>query len=382
MTLWTQHPLAALRDFYDTSSTTVAQGSSSAVSTQELSPIESLESPSSTVAGPELPPSPGDRAQESPAIVQDSSVAVKMPHAYMYRLGLEEHHIPYARAESGDKNMTVTFSYSAAASWAKLLYNSYATILETLSHEEGLDKELKIVREFRRPVSLGECRKLQSALALLDDAIRGGIVERLFQEKLVKALNQQYVESMEKKTNSRLARAINRANSEADVRLSDIEYHYDPDDFKADEEDSQRHIIRHLAALTIPFRASVNIVHSCSQVPREITSMKAYQVIVRPDSQSSITPQYFNLFKAEFAKRCGGEPERVTQALDDVRGAVLSLKADVHAEATLMSLASGDMEKLKVHVDGTLTPIANLLPPKPIPFGVNKRCCAGCWLNF
>ena len=36
-------------------------------------------------------------------------------------------------------------------------------------------------------------------------------------------------------------------------------------------------------------------------------------------------------------------------------------KANVHAEAALMSLASRD-DKLEVHVDGTLTPIANLLP--------------------
>ena len=219
----------------------------------------------------------------------------------------------------------------------------------------------------------------------------------------MKALDQQYVEFMEKKTNPPLASMcrivihpirVDREcvqelstgrtrNPTLDSMLSIImtvssvcpslaptslrSPLLSADDFKADEEDSRRHIIRHLAALTIPFRASVNIVHSCFQVPREISSMKAYQVIVRPDSQPSITPQYFDLFKAEFAKRCGGEPERVTKALDGIKGAVLSLEADIHAEATLMSLASGDMEKLMVHVDGTLTPIASLLPVSALP---------------
>ena len=139
----------------------------------------------------------------------------------------------------------VRFSSSAAPAWAKLLYTCYTTTLETLSQEKELDQKQKIVREARRPTSTNECRELLSALALLDDAIRGGIVERLFQEKLVQGLRKQYFESMEKKTNPRLASmcrivihptslvndseragAINRAKARSGVK-HDIEYYYD-----------------------------------------------------------------------------------------------------------------------------------------------------------
>ena len=130
---------------------------------------------------------------------------------------------------------------------------------------------------------------------------------------------------------------------------------------KADKEDSQRHIIRHLGALTIPLRAAIKIVHSCWKAPREITSLKAYHVVVTPDSKAVITSEYLDLFKAQFASRCE-EPERVAAALEDLKSAIVKRKANVHAEAALMSLASRDEEKPKVHVDGTLTPIANLLP--------------------
>ena len=80
-----------------------------------------------------------------------------------------------------------------------------------------------------------------------------------------------------------------------------------------------------------------------------------------PDSKATITSEYFDLFKAQFASRCE-EPERVAAALEDLKGAIVELKANVHAEAALMSLASGDPEKLKVQLDGKLTPIASLLP--------------------
>ena len=63
----------------------------------------------------------------------------------------------------------------------------------------------------RRPVIL--CYKdggsshatlLLGVLALLDDAIRGNIIERLFPKQLVKQLDKTYIDSMTKESNTKL----------------------------------------------------------------------------------------------------------------------------------------------------------------------------------
>ena len=168
-----------------------------------------------------------------------------MPQAYMYEHLLKEHCI--AVDQSGDRRYDrVTFSSSAAATWAKVLHITYTTMLNTLSQDkEGSGKQGKMARVARRPTSAVECHRLQSALALLDDAIRGGIVQRLLQKQLVDELNERYVKSTEKKINPRLASvyckiiddrsirinrehtgAMNRAGSSTEVGHG-IEYHYD-----------------------------------------------------------------------------------------------------------------------------------------------------------
>ncbi len=126
------------------------------------------------------------------------------------------------------------------------------------------------------------------------------------------------------------------------------------DDLKADAEDSRRHILRHLQALTIPLRAAINIVHSCFNAPPKI-SLKAYQVIVTP-VPLAMTKSYFDCFKAKFAKLYDAESTIVNQVLEELRPGV-NVTASVHAEAALMSLVSAGSE---VANDGT--PIAGLLP--------------------
>ena len=199
---------------------------------------------------PDLPPVPstGDHAQEPPpADGQDAPVSITMPQAYMYEHLLQEHCI--ALDQSGDRRYDrVTFSSSTAATWAKVLHITYTTILNTLSQDkEQSGKQAKIARVARRPTSAIECHRLQSALALLDDAIRGGIVQRLLQKQLVDELHERYVKSIEKKTNPRLASvcritviddgsirinreytgAMNRTGSSTEEVGHDIEYYYD-----------------------------------------------------------------------------------------------------------------------------------------------------------
>ena len=127
---------------------------------------------------------------------------------------------------------------------------------------------------------------------------------------------------------------------------------------KADAEDSRRHIIRHLGALTIPLRAAFNIVHSCYSAPTHITSLNAYHIIVTPDRETVITGQYFDHFKGEVTKQCGEERTLVEKALADLKGTMMGLKASVHAEAAFMTLAITNL----VQVDGRSTSIADLLP--------------------
>ncbi len=173
-TLWIQHPLELLRDHYNPP-TAGGQASSTASSQVPVAP--------------------------------DQAGAVhKMPHAYMYQTLLDAHGIPYTESQSDD-HIYVAFSSSAAPAWARLLYTSYATMSATLSVTLSVEDDKKTKTEARRPISRVECRKLQAALALLDDAIRGGIVTHLLQDNLVADLNTRYVKSMQQKTNPRLARA-------------------------------------------------------------------------------------------------------------------------------------------------------------------------------
>ena len=74
-------------------------------------------------------------------------------------------------------------------------------MLEVLSQngEDGL--------EARRPIDKQQRRWLHAAVAILDDALREGIVEKLFQDSLVKRLHFQYALAMQHKTDPRLASA-------------------------------------------------------------------------------------------------------------------------------------------------------------------------------
>ncbi len=124
------------------------------------------------------------------------------------------------------------------------------------------------------------------------------------------------------------------------------------DDVRADAEDSRRHILRHIQALTIPL---INIVHSCFNALPDI-SLNAYQVIVKP-VPLAITTSYFDCFKAKFVKLYDAESTIVNQVLEALRPGV-DVTASVHAEAALMSLVSA--ASAEVANDGT--PITGLLP--------------------
>ncbi|RDX48579.1 hypothetical protein OH76DRAFT_1520472 [Lentinus brumalis] len=353
------------------------QEQSAIASTQKTSPTVSPES------FPVVPPEPsepttgsGDAAPDTPpAVGHDASLSVRMPQAYKYRSLARKHGVSY------DDTFHVTFSSSTPPAWAALLHDCYTILYDKLSHTQMVpkpqtksdEKENKLVA--RRPLDGGECHGLEAALSLLDDAITSGIVERLFQPKLEYRLNLLYAESMREKTNPRLA-SLSRKREPGRV-----EYHYDADDLQADAEDSLRHIIRHLRAPTFPLRAASSIVRSCLNAPDIIASLKAYQVVVTPDSRTVITGEYFELFREEFASRWGEQRDFVHKALESSKSAVVKLKAaSVHAEAALMSLVSGDLRKREVDVSGMPMPIAGLLPPGPIPVGLSERCCCCYWL--
>ncbi|RDX43901.1 hypothetical protein OH76DRAFT_1173580 [Lentinus brumalis] len=320
-----------------------------------------------------------------PALGQDASPPVKMPQAYKYKSLLSAHGITIIANESGPFN--VPFSSSAAPVWAKLLHTCYTTMFDTLSGEQMVPVEQtgkkaaveELKRVARRPIAASECRKLEAAIALLDDALSGGIVERLFPPPLLDKLNAYYLASTQVKTNSRLARGIHEART---GEGSEVEYHYDADDLQANGEDSLRHILRHLEALAIPLRAAYSIVRSCFNAPPDITSLKAYQVVATPDSHAAFTPDYFERFREEFASRWGEQRELVVKALDNSKGPLVSLgAASVHAEAVLISILSAvDLQEHMVNVCGEPTPIASLLPSGSMAVGVSKRSCFCCWL--
>ncbi|KAI0764735.1 hypothetical protein C8Q74DRAFT_1219693 [Fomes fomentarius] len=353
ITLWTKHPLERLHDFYQLKA--VGQASSTANTHESVAP--------------ELPPtamdqaSPQGIAQESHSTGgQDSPLSVNLPRAYMYRDLLQDHNIQHTETKSEDMySFHAEFSSAAAPAWAKLLFTCYTTILHTLSQKPTQ----MAVHGGRRPTSMLELRDLQAILALLDDAVRGGIVERLFQDELVGQLNTQYMKSMKEKTKPELATRNNGVSAEDGLE-------YDVDDLKVGDEDSRHHILRHLQALTIPLRAAVKIVNSCFNAPPAI-SLKAYQVIVTPDTDV-ILGKHFDRFVAKFAKRCDADLEIVNQVLADLRSVTLNVTPSVHAEAVLMSLATA----AEVQVDGMPAPGASLLPPDPTPVAVSKRCCFCC----
>ncbi|TFK82797.1 hypothetical protein K466DRAFT_603381 [Polyporus arcularius HHB13444] len=319
-----------------------------------------------------------------PAPGQDASRPIKMPQAYKYKSLLSAHGIIVTANESGPFN--VAFSSSVAPVWAKLLHTCYTTMCDTLSHEQIVPvkqtgkkatvEELK--RVARRPITAGECRNLEAAIALLNDALSGGIVARLFSPPLVDKLNAYYVASMQVKTNSRLARGIYEART---GEGSEVEYHYDADDLQANGEDTLRHIVRHLEALATPLRAAYSIVHSCFDAPPDITSLKAYRVVT-PDSHATFTADYFERFREELASRWGEQRELVLKALDSSKDALVRLGApSVHGEAALINiLSAGDLQEHMVNVCGEPTPIASLLSSGSMPVGVSKRCCFCCWL--
>ncbi|KAI0793623.1 hypothetical protein C8Q74DRAFT_1365223 [Fomes fomentarius] len=346
--LWIQHPLELLRNHYNPP-TAGGQASSTASSQVPVAP---------------------DQAGAAQVAVDHDSLSVKMPRAYMYKRLLDAHGIRYTKNQS-DNYFYATFSSSAAPAWARLLYTSYATMSATLSVTVSVKDDNKTKTEARRPISRVECRKLQAALALLDDAIRGGIVTHLLQDNLVADLKMRYIKSMQQKTNPRLAQAINKART---GKRADIEYQYDADDLNADTEDSCRHILRHLGALTIPLRAANTIVLSCLNAP--VTSLQAYQVVVPPNREAVITPEYFKSFTTQFAKLLGGvDAEVVKKTLASLGHIIAKIDASVHAEAALMSLVSANHD---VQVNGTPMSIATLLPAEPIPVAVSKRCCYCC----
>ena len=170
--LWTRHSLEALRDFYYAETSTVAQESSPA----EVGRASSL----------------------------SDDVNVKMPQAYAYLDLLVQHGIACVRGEGYPVSYQVTFSASTAPAWAKVLHACFLTMFDTLSQDREAEGQ---GRKARRPISHSERRNLHAALALLDDAIRGRIVERLFPDKLVDKLNDQYVKNMQMHAYPQLASA-------------------------------------------------------------------------------------------------------------------------------------------------------------------------------
>ncbi len=167
--LWIQHPLELLRDHYNPP-TAGGQASSTTSSQVSVAP---------------------DQAGVAQVAVDHDSLPVKMPRAYMYKGLLDAHGIRYSKSQS-DNYCYATFSSSAAPAWARLLYTSYTTMSSTLSVTVSVEDDRKTKTEARRPISRAECRKLQAALALLDDAIRGGVVTHLLQDELVADLNKRY----------------------------------------------------------------------------------------------------------------------------------------------------------------------------------------------
>ncbi|RDX42918.1 hypothetical protein OH76DRAFT_1255448 [Lentinus brumalis] len=372
ITFWIKHPLEVLWDFYEKRPIAVAQGSSSTASIQESadhpmsspvvstgsSPVVSQGSSEPIDDSASSPPQVSSRETANASPPPVTPLSVRLPRAYQYTYLLDEHSIVYAMTEACD--VDVVFSPSDAPAWAKLLHTCYTTMYTTLS-QDGLNKAGKPARVARRPAAAGELLDLHSALAVLDDVIGTDIIACLFHDDLVEELNRRYTESMIKKTKSRLASAISAAQAGDEP----IEYHFDPDDLQANKEDSRRHIIRHLRALTIPLRAARNIVHACYTAPPGINTMNAYQVVVTPDSQTTIDQRYFDRFSEAVASRWGEDGPLVHQVLARTRRAILKLSASVHAEAAVMSLVSSELRETKVDVSGTLTPIANLLPTSP-----------------
>ncbi len=100
---------------------------------------------------------------------------------------------------------------------------------------------------------------------------------------------------------------------------------------------------------------------TCFNAP--VTSLQAYQVVVPPNREAVITPEYFNSFTTQFAKLLGGvDAEVVEKTLESLHN-ITNVDASVHAEAALMSLVSVDHH---VQVNGTPTPIATLLPVRAL----------------
>ncbi len=119
----------------------------------------------------------------------------------MYGGILQDHGIQPTESKLEDVHSFHAEFSAAAPAWAKLLFTCYTTVLHTLSQKPTQ----MAVHGGRRPTSMLELRKLQAILALLDDAVRGGIVERLFQDELVGQLNTQYMKSMKENTKPELA---------------------------------------------------------------------------------------------------------------------------------------------------------------------------------
>ncbi|KAI0764689.1 hypothetical protein C8Q74DRAFT_1449892 [Fomes fomentarius] len=344
ITLWRKkHPLVALRDFYET---TPVEGQASSAANTQGSVAPELPSTTTDQASPQ-----GIAQEADFPIGQGSASPIHIRQAYAYESLLEKHGIRYTLGHSYPDSayrVDVRFSSSDALPWARVLSACYITILDTLSDAKEEDAQTsdtlseakkgaqtpsdpkeRTVRVARRPASKVECLDLYGALALLDDAICGGIVERLLQDELVRQLNAEYMESMNNKTKPRLAQAINQARSGDSV---DLDCQYDVDD-----------------ALIIPFRAAINIVYSCFNAPPDI-SLTAYQVIVTP-VPLAITTSYLDCFKAKFAKLYDVESTIVNQVLGELQPGIVNGTTSVHAEAALMSLVSAASEVANVITD-------------------------------
>ncbi|RPD53035.1 hypothetical protein L226DRAFT_575476 [Lentinus tigrinus ALCF2SS1-7] len=303
-TLWMQHPLQALLEFYETQSTIAAQGSSSSAGPQESSSLSAVHLPA-PVRTPQW------------SVAHLSPLSVMLPQRWLYKSLLDSHGI-IPNEPSATDEVRYTVSSTTAVAWARALHACYTTMLETLS-QKG-----KKGCEARRPNDRLERVSLRSAMALLDDAICTGIVEFLFQIPLIFELDIQYTVVLNQRNKRRLA----------------------VDDLRGNTEDGLSHILRHLGSLIIPFRAAAHIVYSCAVTPPNM-ALKAYAVAVTPDKDLAISTEYFDRFKEKFT------------ALDGVKGAAVKLTASIHAEATLMSLASGGLRGCDVSVAGMPTPLAH-----------------------
>ncbi len=169
---------------------------------------------------------------------------------------LSIHGITFTANECGLFN--VVLSSSNAPVWVKLLHTVHTIMFDTLSHEQMVlvkktgKKKVTMVEELkrvpRRPISTAECHRLDAALALLDDAISGGIVERLFQPTLVDELNAHYEPGRAPRSSTIMTVRPIPLRGPASL----AHFCYQPMICRPTLKiSSLRHIIRHLEALTM-----------------------------------------------------------------------------------------------------------------------------------